>query len=187
MKAELRKAMKQKLDAMPAGSAAEKGRAACEALVALGAFREARAVMMYLPLPLEVDTAPVAQAAWRDGKTVLVPKVDYDERHMIAVRCETPEDEMRVDRYGILQPVGGEPWPLGEIDLVVVPALAFDRRGHRLGHGAGFYDRFLAGADAGTVVCGLAFAEQVVDELPVRAHDHRLHVLVTDREVLTFD
>jgi 5-formyltetrahydrofolate cyclo-ligase len=187
MKAELRKAMKRKLEAMAPESAAEKGRAACEALLALEAFRAARAVMLYLPLPLEVDTGPVARAAWGGGKTVLVPKVDYDERHMIAVRCETLEDEMRVDRYGILQPVDGEPWPLSDIDLVVVPALAFDRRGHRLGHGAGFYDRFLAGAEPGTMVCGLAFAEQVVEELPVRAHDHRLHVLVTDREVLTFD
>ncbi len=188
MKRALRKEMLATLAAMSAQASAAKSHQACHHLISLEEFRSAQTVMMYLPMPREVDTAPLALAAWQDGKTVVVPRVYWDQRHMIPVLCKSLDDEnLSPGRFGVREPLRGEPWPLEEIDLVVTPALAFDRQGHRLGRGGGFYDRFLASPHLRATVCGLGFAEQVVDELPTADNDHRLDVLVTDKEVLRFE
>jgi 5-formyltetrahydrofolate cyclo-ligase len=183
MKHRLRKDMKAALAAMAAEDAAAASRAACAAAVALEEFRDARAVMLYSPIPGEVDCVPIARAAWGAGKIVLLPKVLLAERRMTPVRWLSADDEMRVGSFGIGEPASGEAWPIEEIDLIVVPAVAYDRAGRRLGRGGGFYDRFLAQSGLRAVTCGLAFARQVVEELPAEPHDYPVEIVVTDREV----
>ena len=184
MKREIRNAMRQRLLAMPAELAADKSRAACSALLELKEFRSARAIMIYLAIPGELDADEVAVAAWRDGKTVLVPKVRPEQRDMIAARIRSLATGLVAGSYGIREPAEDEVWPLEAIDLIVVPALAFDRSGVRLGRGGGFYDRFLAHPQVEAVKCGLAFDEQLVEALPADAHDWPVDMLVTDKEVL---
>lgn len=179
--------MKAALAAMSPAAAAAASGAACEALIALPEFRDARSVMLYSPIPGEVDCVAAALSAWQDEKTVLLPKVSPTQRHMIAVRCTSLDDEMDVGAFGIREPAEGEPWPAEDLDFIVVPALAYDRKGFRLGRGGGFYDRFLAQPGMRAATCGLAFSEQVVEEVPVETHDHPIEILVTDREVLRFD
>jgi len=178
--------MKRKLSALTPPQVAQRSREACRKLMERPEFHDAGAVMLYMPLPGEVDTAELALTAWQQQKTVLLPKVSWEQRHMMAVKCLSFEDEFSVGRHGIREPAAGEPWPVARIDLVVVPALAYDRTGHRLGHGAGFYDRFLSLPELHAAACGLAFDEQVVEEVPVHDHDCPLDFLVTDKEVLTF-
>ena len=91
---------------------------------------------------------------------------------------------MLVGSFGIGEPAAGEAWPIEDIDLIVVPAVAYDRRGRRLGRGGGFYDRFLARGGLRARTCGLAFAQQIVQELPAESHDYPVEIVVTDREVL---
>jgi len=184
MKQPLRKDMKAALAAMDPQVAASKSRSACKRLIALEEFQTARVVMLYLPIPCEIDTVPIALAAWQNGEMVLVPKVDWEQRHMIAVRCRSMDDQMDEGRYGLRTPAAVEPWPADQIDLIVVPALAYDRHGHRLGRGGGFYDRFLSAPEVKAVSCGLAFHEQVVDQVPCDENDYPVDILVTDREVL---
>lgn len=172
---------------MSASAAARASRAACASLMELKEFREARVVMLYTPIPLEVDCIELALSAWQDDKTVLLPKVDWSQRHMLALQCRSLDDEMVMGRHGIDEPAGGEPWPLEEIDFIVVPALAYDRHGNRLGRGGGFYDKFLASGGMRAVTCGLGFAQQVLDRLPTTSTDYPLDLLVTDEEVLRFD
>jgi len=186
MKRRIRRQIRAKLLAMPAEAAAAKSRAACGRLVETQPYKQADTVMMYIPLPGEVDTIYLALSAWQDDKTVLVPQVDWDHYHMIPVTCRSFEDEMIVSRHGLRTPANGEPWPLEQIDLIIVPALAYDLNGHRVGHGGGFYDRFLQQPQVHGASCGLGFEEQLVDELPVHDHDQRLDMLVTDARILTF-
>ena len=185
-KPHLRTEMKEALSAMPAGVAADKSRQACRMLVDLDEFQNAANIMLYMPIPQEIDCIPVALAAWRQAKTVLVPKVSLEQRHMVAVRCNSMDDQMVTGSYGIREPAGGEPWPVENIGLIVLPALAYDRRGNRLGRGGGFYDRFLAQPGMRAVTCGLAFTEQVAGEVPTTANDWPVGMLVTDKEVLRF-
>ncbi len=185
MKQHLRKQIREKLAAMSDQTAAEKSHAACKSLVGLAEFHEAKNIMLYMPIPNEVDCLPAALAAWQRDKRVLVPRVNFEQRHMLAVECKTMDDDMVINR-GIREPSDGEPWPIEDIDMIVVPAMAFDRSGNRLGRGGGFYDRFLAEPDNHAILCGLAFDEQVVDEIFTEQHDHPVGLLVTDKDVINF-
>ena len=87
---------------------------------------------------------------------------------------------------GVPEPVDGLPLPVADIDLVIVPGLAFDKSGNRLGRGRGLYDRFLAHRDFRGVACGLALEEQMVPEVPLEEIDVRVNMLVTDARVRRF-
>jgi len=179
-----RKQIRQVLARISPETAAEKSRLACEALVGLEEFVRAGVVMLYMPIRGEIDTAPIIARAWRDGKTVLLPKVRSRDGDMIAVPYRTLDDPMVLGRYNIREPAENEPWPADGIDLVVVPALAYDRRGNRLGKGGGYYDRFLGQDGMHATTCGLVFAEQMIESVRVQAHDRQVPLVVTDREVL---
>ena len=187
MKKRLRAEMKARLASIAPQDVLERTRAACRSLIDLPEYRDARVIMLYLPIPQEVDPAQVALHAWGQGKTVLAPKVDWSQRHMLAVQIHSMDDGVVRGKYGVPQPPPDGPvYPVEEIDLVIVPALAYDRTGGRLGRGGGFYDRFLSGLDVTAVTCGLAFTEQLVDQLPADRHDRPVDILVTDKEVLRF-
>ena len=176
--------MKALLAAMSAEDAVAASRATCAAVVALEEFRDARSVMLYNPIGGEVDCVPIAAAAWRQEKTVLLPKVCLPERRLTPVKWLSLDDAMLVGSFGIGEPASGEAWPVEDIGFLIVPALAYDRAGRRLGRGGGFYDRFLARGGLHAVTCGLAFSRQVVAELPAESHDYPVEIVVTDREVL---
>jgi len=185
MKHRVRGEMKAALAAMPAETAAQLSLAACRLLLALPEYARARSVMLYAPIPGEVDCRPIAVAGWKDGKTVLLPRVTWLLRHMVAVPVHSLDQKLVTTRNGLREP-DGEPWPIEKIDLIIVPGLAYDRHGNRLGRGGGFYDRFLARPGLAAHTCGLAFSVQVLRELPVHPNDYPVKVLVTDKEVLRF-
>ena len=186
MKPTLRKRMKATLAAMSPEQAAAQSLRACQRLIACPEFRQAQVVMLYMPIPREVDCLPAALAAWQAGKTVLLPRVLWESRRLLPLLCNSLDDEFITGSFGIPEPAGGDPWPVERIDLVLVPALAYDRRGGRLGRGGGLYDRFLAQDRRRAVACGLGFAQQVLDELPTLEHDYPVDMLVSDMEVLRF-
>ena len=179
--------MRAILAAMAPQTEAAKSRLACQAVVRLDEFVSARVVMAYLEIPHEVGTLDLLSAAWADGKTVLVPRIVPHDRQMLALPIGSLDAGIAPARGHLREPVGGEPWPIEEIDLVVTPGLAFDRTGNRLGRGGGYYDRFLARPGMRAVTCALAFAEQIVDDVPVGDHDLPMDIVVTDDEVIRFD
>lgn len=186
MKHHLRKEMKAKLRAMSPEEISSKSYAACKALIALPEYHHAQAIMLYLPIPQEVDTAEIALHTWRERKTILVPKINWEQRHMLAMQIHSFDDGVVYGQFGLREPDDGPVWPSEEIDLIIVPALAYDRSGGRLGRGGGFYDRFLAEPGVHATTCGLGFDEQLVDNLPTARHDHPIDLLVTNKEVLRF-
>ena len=135
-----------------------------------------------------MDTAPLALRCWQAGKSVVVPKVSWDQRRMLPVEITSLQTGLTTTGPGIREPAGdaGKPIPLDLIDLVIVPGLGFTPTGYRIGRGMGFYDRFLAQAEFVGLTCGLAFEEQIVENLPVLDHDVPLSMLVTDRGIRRF-
>ena len=186
-KAQLRRLIKNTLVQLTATQLQQKSRAACENLSATDEFRQARVVMLFLSLPHEIDTTFALRSAFTEEKTVLVPKMIWDDSKFIPVRLPAPDAECEQDRYGLRVPVHAEHISAGEIDLVVVPGLAFDAQAHRLGRGGGFYDRFLAQPDLRARTCGFAFEEQVLPEIPTEANDRPVDMLVTDRQIFHFE
>jgi 5-formyltetrahydrofolate cyclo-ligase len=143
--------------------------------------------MMYLSLPHEADTSEAILHAWQLGKVVAVPKVFWQQRYMIAVQINSLETGFSTSASGLRNPIEGVPMPFEEIDLVVTPALGFDRKGNRLGRGGSYYDRFFANAELKASRCGFAFAEQLVETIPVAEHDEPVDILVTDEEIIYFN
>lgn len=142
------------------------------------AYCNSRTVMCYVSMRAEADTHTILQAMLKDGKTVCVPQVTDKRGRMRAVVIRSWTD-LTVGQFGILEPSMENPIvvPENEIDLVVVPAVAFTRDGARLGMGGGFYDRFLTSTQA--VRMGLAFSCQIKESLPTDEWDVKMDYLVT--------
>ncbi len=148
---------------------------ACEALCShvreLPEYRAAASVMLYLPLFGEADVTPLCA----DSKTFLVPVTRGD---VITPSIYRPEAELVRGAFGVAEPAEPEFVDKNEIDLVLVPALAFDRRGGRLGWGKGCYDRFFAGLRAASAVVCLAVQE--AEGIETGPHDLRPDYIITE-------
>ena len=182
----LRRQLRERLAAMTDVQRQAQSLAACNLMAASPEFAAARVVMLYLSTPQEADTAPLALRCWQNGKTVVVPKVSWNQRRMLPVEITSLQTSMTTSGPGVREPVSGQPMPLNLIDLVIVPGLGFTSDGHRIGRGMGFYDRFLAQPDFVGLSCGFGFEEQVVGAIPVLDHDMSLSMLCTDRGIRRF-
>ena len=185
-KSTIRHQLRQKLEALTDAQRQSKSLAATALLTATPEFASARIVMLYLTAAFELDTAPLALKCWQAGKAVVVPKVSWDQRRMLPVEISSLQTRMTTTGPGVREPVSGQPMPVNLIDLVIVPGVGFSRKGHRIGRGMGFYDRFLAQPEFIGISCGMGFEEQVVPELPVLDHDMPLAMLCTDRGIWRF-
>jgi 5-formyltetrahydrofolate cyclo-ligase len=139
---------------------------------------KAKAVLLFAPLPDEPDIGPLLAEALALGKTVALPGFLPEANTYTARRIIEPGRDLVVGRFGIREPADVSPeMELNQLDLVLVPGVAFDTHGRRLGRGKGFYDRLLAGV-RGTK-CGVAFDEQLVDAVPVGPLDIPLNCILT--------
>ncbi len=136
-------------------------------------FIKAKLVMFYVSLKDEVNTLSMIDEAVKMGKRVCVPMVLREEKRLIAGEIMDREKDLERQHFGIYQPIVGRvrEVPLEDIDLVVVPGVAFDKNNVRLGRGHGYYDRFLCGLPKKTRTIGLAFDFQVLEYLPKDSHD----------------
>lgn len=138
--------------------------------------------MAFVPMVGEPNIVPLLHARLARGGTVCLPRLDVGRRSMDAVVVSSLEQDTEAmpGKPRVRQARAGLPiLSPEELNVVLVPGLAFDRRGRRLGRGAGYYDRFLARLTGPTQIIGVCFDEQIVDDVPVEPHDVRMHVLLT--------
>lgn len=185
-KKDLRQELRRRLREIRPEDLQQRSAAACRVLCAQEEYQRAQVLMLFLSTPYEVDTQQLALQAWGDAKTVLAPRVSWDQRRMLPIQIQSLASGVEEGYMGIREPVEGLPVPVADIDLVVVPGLGFDEHGNRLGRGRGFYDRFLSHPDFHGVACALALEDQVVAAIPVGATDIRVDMLVTDVQVRRF-
>ena len=135
-------------------------------------FSEAHTLLLYSALPDEVQTQLLLDELTAAGKTVLLPKVVSSED--MELRRYTGKTDLQQGAFGIMEPCGEVFTDYAAIDVAVVPGMAFDKEGHRLGRGKGYYDRFLSKLstlNAKLYKIGLCFSWQLVDEVPCDEHD----------------
>ena len=142
-------------------------------------FRAARAVGAYLPLPDEVDVRPLFQMP---NKLFYIPAFDEASGDYRMARLTT---DLKKGRFGILEPAAPVFAAEDELDLIIVPGVAFDRAGHRIGRGGGFYDRLLPQYRA--VRAGICFGFQCLKTVPAQAHDIRMDWVATETEILKIE
>lgn len=145
-------------------------------LLAREEVRKARMVMAYASLADEVDTRSLLDALLAMGKEVLLPKVLDGER--MEARRYTGAADLCEGAFHIMEPVGEAFSDYSRVDVAIIPGMAFDRHGHRLGRGRGYYDRFLAQLPPTTCRLGVCFPFQLVDEVPHEPHDIVMSVVL---------
>ncbi len=158
----------------------------CHSVLASRSFRAARRIAIYIAADGEIDPAPICRAAWRHSKQVFLPVLHPLRRNCLIFVRYRESDRLLPNRFGIPEPTSLRrpiaPW---QLDLVLVPLVAFDSAGNRLGMGGGFYDRSFAVAKAlrwprRPRLCGLAHRLQQVAALPVNNWDVPLARVFTD-------
>jgi 5-formyltetrahydrofolate cyclo-ligase len=174
----MRRATKARIKAILPEERRHASEQACALLRAQTLWHEAKSVLFFAPSPAELDIWPLAAEALAAGKEVSLPRFAEAQRAYQACQVRALAEELRPGRYGILEPAPGcAVISLNQLDLILVPGVAFDLQGRRLGRGSGFYDRLLS-AVRGTT-CGVGFEEQIVSEVPVEAHDVHLNCILT--------
>lgn len=132
-------------------------------------FQRAHTVMLFYSLPDEINTHEFIQK-WSSHKRILLPRVEGDEIYP----CEYSEEKLTQGAYGIMEP-DGLPAFVSNVDLIVVPGVAFDYSGNRLGRGKGYYDRFLSQENSCSVPkIGICFPCQLLECVPTNSHDIRM-------------
>jgi 5-formyltetrahydrofolate cyclo-ligase len=141
-------------------------------------WREAETALLFSPLADEPDVSLALQDALTAGKALALPRFEEEAGAYVACRVTDPDHDLRLGRYGVKEPNRDCPViPLNRLDFVAVPGVAFTVDGRRLGRGKGFYDRLLASVCG--IKCGVAFDQQIVEHIPVEAHDIRLDYVLT--------
>lgn len=183
LKAALRRELRARLRALSPEAREAAGREVARALWTLPEVAGARTLLLYAALPGELPTDEIAGEALRRGITVTYPRCVEGTREM-TLHAPGALAELREGSFGIREPDPACPHVrVEEVDAALLPGLGWDRRGHRLGRGAGYYDRLLADPRWRAFRCGLFFALQEVPRIPEDPWDVPLDAVVTEREV----
>lgn len=161
----------------------KKSKSILKKLFARKEFKQAQTILFYASFDTEVETFEMMKQAQRLGKKIALPALIKDQKTIVPALIENLEDDLKIGLYGIQEPkdvcvrfVG-----LEQIDLIIVPGIAFDQKNNRLGRGRGYYDRFLSAVPASIPSFGLAFDFQIVDDLPCpEKHDVKVSRVITN-------
>ncbi len=151
----------------------------CHQLIQLPAFRHAKTILFYMAIKNEVDVSQAMRVAWQEGKRVVLPRVNGSNMDCLEVN---PQDELQKGNWGIPEPKNGKVIDPDQSDWVIVPGVAFDRKGYRLGYGGGYYDRFFSKYPHLQRV-GVLEHGQLVPTVYPESHDQPLQQLVTSQQV----
>ena len=177
-KARWRELMRQQMQRFTPEERARASVAVCRRLAAAEAWQRAQKVLAYVPRADELDIWPLLGEALAAGKTVALPQFDSATGTYRACQVTAPVTQLAVGKFGIREPGLECPVvPLNQLDLILVPGVAFDLAGHRLGRGRGYYDLLLASVRG--LKWGLGYDEQVQPEIPVERHDVLLDGILT--------
>lgn len=182
-KQSLRTAMLERRRRISTANRAAWGQAAQFRLLSTPEYVAANVLALYSPVRDEIPTDTIFHAAREAGKRLAYPRVAATGLEFVEV---SDLDGMRPGRFGVLEPVGVSLLPLATIDLMVIPGVAYDLEGFRLGYGKGCYDRFLHGSDVKPLRAGFCYELQLTASLPVENHDIAMHLLITESRILRF-
>ncbi len=189
----LRREVKARLASIDAETIAAASRETCTRLITLPPFAAASQIMLYMPLGHELDPTLISNECERLAKGLWLPRTNWDSQQMSVAQApspsiQDPNSSLITIRHGLREPspaaATADP---ATLDLILVPGLAFDPRGGRLGRGAGFYDRFLADlrhAGGKATLVALALDEQILESVPMDRHDVCMDLIVTPTRTL---
>ena len=184
----LRKEILAKRNIMDAIEKEEKDRKILDEFYESNYYREAKNIFIYISYDSEINTKGIIKKALRDNKKIYVPRTEFKTRLMDAVEI-TSLNNLIESEYGILEPSVEEPHiDPNEIDLIVVPGVAFDRNGGRMGYGAGFYDRYFKKISKDNmkkvIKLALAYDFQILEKIPMNEQDVPVNYIITETKFI---
>ncbi|MBW2992053.1 5-formyltetrahydrofolate cyclo-ligase [Candidatus Woesearchaeota archaeon] len=158
----------------------EKSRKIIERLKKLDEYRNAKTIMPYLSLDIEVNTKEFIKNELKEkNKTIIVP---FIEKNNIQISKLNDFNELKQGKYNILEPIKKQKYNKN-IDIIIVPGVAFDENCSRIGFGKGYYDRFLE-KYKNTLKIALAFEEQIINNIPKEPHDKKVDMIITEKRIM---
>lgn len=147
-------------------------------------YKKANTIFAFVSFKSETDTHEIIKYAIQDGKTICVPRIKSKQKGIEIFKIDS-FDQLEKGYFGILEPLEScIAVDSKDIDLILMPGVAFDRQGGRLGYGAGFYDRFLSNMSNSVDKIAVAYHFQVLDNIPMDEHDVRINGIVTEEETI---
>ena len=185
VKAELRRTVLARRDALDAGTRTALSATIFGKVLALDALGKAATVLAYCSFGSEPDTTGFLGAVLARGKRLVLPRVDRAARGLVLHRVRDPATQLRPGTWGIREPAPAAcpPVEAREVEFILVPGVAFDAGGGRLGYGGGYYDRLIGSVPPGSPLVAAAFEVQLVERVPMGSHDRRVDRIVTERAV----
>ncbi len=185
-KKELRKKIIKRRDQLAPEEIRDKSLAIAENLYSLPAYWDAASVMFFITFGSEVDTRPMVEETIKNNKIVLAPKPVPETREMIPSQIIDWDEDLVPGAYNIPEPKEEalRPFKPERIDLLIVPGVAFDLKGNRLGYGGGYYDRFFSLLKLQVSLVALVFDLQIVPEVPVDDWDRRVDTVITEKRII---
>lgn len=191
-KKSIRKLIMEKKNQLSSDYIFKSSREITKTLIGTSAFQTANTVMCYLSFGKEVDTEMIIAQCFKEGKTVLIPvilKKEDGTSYMEASQLIDPESDLAPGIMGILEPKSHtirirDP---KIIDLVIIPGLAFDEKGNRLGYGAGYYDYFLERIREDCNQIAITYSFQLLEKIPTQEHDKKIRNIITERGLNQID
>lgn len=185
-KSEIRRKTIARRDALSDEERSEKSKAIMERLLGFANFLEARIVLFYMNFSSEVSTEAMIPKALKHDKIVALPRVDQKARKIVPLKIDDLDLDIRPGYRGIREPIPQrcKVIPVEHINLAIIPGIAFDERGGRIGRGTGFYDQFIPRLDVTTRKVALAFECQIVPQIPMEPHDRYIDIVITEKRTI---
>ncbi len=187
MKKLLRKSVLERREALSTKMVSRNSLHILERLQVLPEYKEAKNVMLYLSFQREVMTPPIISDLFHQNKRVFIPVTVPATRALIVSELLSLEDDLEVGNFGVLEPKKEalRPFSAQQLDLVLVPGVAFDTRGYRIGYGGGYYDRFLPTLPADVPTIALAHEVQMIDRVVNDTYDFPVQKILTEDRLIT--
>lgn len=185
MKRILREKVLKKRDSIPLSERRTKDELIRHNLLALREYETAKTLLFYVSFKTEVDTTAMIEESLKNGKRIIVPKV-VKEMHQLKLYEMRNLKELSPGFMGIPEPYLPDERvrDIKDIDLAIVPGIAFDYSGNRLGYGAGYYDILLSNTKKKIPFVALVYEEQIVDSIPSESYDVKIDIIVTDKRII---
>ena len=185
-KQEIRNQVEEKLDALPEQEILEKYGLIEDQLFDFANFREAEVTLLYINHPHEVDTANILKRCSQSAKDIVLPLFNGDGNGTRLYKISDIEKDLRIGPANILEPDPDrcKPVPIDDVDIAIIPGIAFDEKGGRLGIGNGRYDRIISKLPITARKVSCATEEQMAPLIPMESHDKYVDIIITEKRII---
>ena len=185
-KIQIRDDITKMISALSEGKIAEKTKAIEDRLFEFANFLESKVALLYMNSDYEVRTDNIIKRSYNYNKIVVLPAFDPQQFKMKLMKVDAFDQDLKPGPRGVLEPDADrcKIVPMDKVDIAIIPGLAFDEKGGRIGTGKGYYDRLIPRLAITTRKVALTFEEQIVQQVPMESHDKYVDIIITDKRII---